>query len=157
MRYLNSLSVALVSVGLVAGSAIAQTTEQAATEENPNAEIVRQIENETGSGAAELKPNTMGEAAATAQTDQPIGSGAAIEWVGKPLAAVDGTKVGTVSEVLVDENGAVTAVKAKVGGIFGFFAREVSIPASRIIVERDGMVVAELSAEEITSAPRASG
>lgn len=93
--------------------------------------------------------NRAGEAAATAQSAPPIGSGAAIEWVGKPLAAIDGTEVGTVSEVVTDEAGAVTEVRARVGGIFGLFARQVSIPAASIILEQNGRLVAEMSAEQI--------
>ncbi|MEJ8572692.1 PRC-barrel domain-containing protein [Microbaculum marinum] len=165
MTITRLLPVLFISVGLAGGTAVAQSAseqtdadrmaiDQMETDDNPNAEIVRQIEDETGEGDAAPTANTLGEAAATAQTEQPIGSGAAVEWVGKPIAAVDGTKVGTVSEVKIDGNGAVTEIHAKIGGLFGLFAKEVAIPAERIILERDGMIISELSQDDINAAPR---
>jgi hypothetical protein len=105
--------------------------------------------------------NTMGEAAATAQSSHqvsvPLGSGAALEWVGKPVAAIDGTKVGTVSEVRTNDKGTVTEVRARVGGLFGLFTREIAIPVARILLEQNGTLVAEMSVEEIEQARPVSG
>ena len=157
------LPVLILSTALAGGSAIAQTSDETPSQANPNQAIEQQIEAETSAGSAQPEmntqpnKNTLGEAAATAQTNEPIGSGAAIEWVGKPIAAIDGTKVGTVSEVMIDQTGAVTEVRAKVGGLFGLFTREVAIPAARIILEQNGTLVAEMSADEIKKAPTVSG
>ena len=118
-----------LSAVLAAGAAIAQTPER----------------------------NTLGEAAATAQTQEPIGSGAAAEWVGSRITAMDGTEIGTVSRVIVDDNGFVTEVRARVGGLFGLFTREVSIPIARILLEQSGALVAEMSAEEIRKARPVNG
>jgi|GEM_PF-3058633 len=103
--------------------------------------------------------NTLGEAAATAQSQQtdPIGSGAVLEWVGKPLAAEDGTKVGTVSQVMTNERGAVMEVRATISALFGLFSREVSIPAARILLEQDGVLIAEMSVDEIKTSPTVRG
>ena len=141
---------------LATASAIAQTSEPSgeplgaqAGELTPNQAIEQQVER-----------NTLGEAAATARSqasgEAPVGSGATIEWIGSPIAAIDGTEVGTVSDVIVDGNGAVTEVRARVGGIFGLFSREVAIPAERIILEQNGILVAEMSVEEIRQARPAS-
>lgn len=112
----------------------------------------------TGAASAQSpERNTLGEAAATAQTQEPIGSGATVEWVGSPIAAIDGTEVGTVSRVIVDQNGLVTEVRARVGGIFGLFTREVAIPIARILLEQNGTLVAEMSAEEIRKARPVNG
>jgi hypothetical protein len=140
---------------IVAGGAAAQTS----TQQAPNQVIEKQIEERTAPATATTpNQNTMGEAAATAQTNAPIGSGAAVEWVGKPLAAIDGTKVGTVSEVKTDQSGTVTEIRAKIGGLFGWlFTREIAIPASSILLERDGSLVAEMSADEIKRTPSVSG
>mgnify|MGYP001087614467 CR=1 FL=1 len=151
------LPVLILSTALAGGSAIAQTSDETPSQANPNQAIEQQIEAETSAGTVQPEKNTLGEAAATAQTNEPIGSGAAIEWVGKPIAAIDGTKVGTVSEVMIDQTGAVTEVRAKVGGLFGLFTREVAIPAARIILEQNGTLVAEMSADEIKKAPTVSG
>ncbi len=151
------LPVLVVSTALAGGGAIAQTSGETPNAANPNQAIEQQIEAETSAGTAEPERNTLGEAAATAQTSEPVGSGAAIEWVGKPIAAIDGTKVGTVSEVMIDQTGAVTEVRAKVGGLFGLFTREVAIPAARIILEQNGTLVAEMSADEIKKAPTVAG
>lgn len=151
------LSHVLVASTLIAGgNAIAQEqTNQLPTQ---NQLIEKQVEERTAPTASVPEQNTMGEAAATAQTNPPIGSGAVVEWVGKPLAAIDGTKVGTVSDVKTDQSGAVTEVRAKIGGLFGWlFTREISIPASSIILEQDGTLVAEMSAEEIERTPPISG
>lgn len=156
-----------ISAVLAGSAALAQTADAPAQPESPNQAIEQQIENRTNDGVptaaappSELnsqETNTLGEAAATAQTAPVIGSGAAMEWIGMPIAAIDGTRVGTVSEVMTDQNGAVTEVHAKVGGLFGLFARIVAIPAASIIMDRDGMLVAEMSAEQIKGAPAISG
>ncbi len=147
------LPVLILSTAFAGGGALAQSSGETSNAANPNQAIEQQIEAETSADTAQGETNTLGEAAATAQTSEPIGSGAALEWVGKPIAAIDGTKVGTVSEVMIDQNGAVTEVRAKVGGLFGLFTREVAIPAARIILEQNGTLVAEMSAEEIKKTP----
>ena len=138
----------VLATTLAATSAVAQTGEQS-NQQAHNQAIQQQVER-----------NTLGEAAATARSEAsseaPVGSGATIEWIGSPIAAIDGTEVGTVSDVIVDGNGAVTEVRARVGGIFGLFSREVAIPAERIILEQNGTLVAEMSVEEIRKARPAS-
>jgi len=163
-RYMPAIAISAILAGsaALAQTAFAQTAEPpAAAQETPNQAIERQIEARTGDGTSDGAPdterNTLGEAAATAQSAPVIGSGAALEWVGKPIAAIDGTTVGTVTEVVVDQNGAVTEVHAKVGGLFGLFAQEVSIPAASILLERDGTLVAEMSAEQIKTARKIRG
>lgn len=70
-------------------------------------------------------------------------------WVGKTLVSADGDEVGTITAVLLDDQGAITTVRAHVGGFFGLFGREITLPAQSIILEQEDRVFAELSAEEI--------
>ena len=77
------------------------------------------------------------------------GSGAAIEWIGKPLVSSDGSEVGTVREVTVDTGGMVSEIHADIGsGFLGMFTETVSIPAARILLEQEGKLLAEMSADE---------
>lgn len=82
------------------------------------------------------------------------GSGAAEEWIGNPVVAADGEEVAVVTEVVTDTSGAVEEVHARVGGFLGMFTDTVVIPVARIILEEDGRLIAEMSADEIQSAPR---
>lgn len=87
------------------------------------------------------------------------GTGAAIEWIGLPLTASDGSVIGTVSAVDTDGAGAVTGVRVRVGGggPLGLGTREMTIPMARIVLQDSDRLVSEVTVEEIRAALGTNG
>lgn len=70
--------------------------------------------------------------------------------IGKPLAAEDGTEVGTVVGVVRQSNGKVTEIHAEIGGVLGFGATRIAIEPEKATVSPDGeKLIAEKSAEAL--------
>lgn len=94
---------------------------------------------ETATGMAPAAPaagDTLAEGQTAAVTARPD------ELVGLPLVTLDGTSVGEVTAVQTQSNGQLSAVETKVGGILGFGAKKVVLPASKISVDADSVIVA---------------
>ncbi|SHL67739.1 PRC-barrel domain-containing protein [Roseibium suaedae] len=97
-------------------------------------------------------PASGAQASGQIQTDgqisgQASGQTAAVtatpeELVGLPVVTLDGTSVGEVTAVQTQSNGQLSAVETKVGGILGFGAKKVVLPASEINIDADAVIVA---------------
>jgi sporulation protein YlmC with PRC-barrel domain len=74
------------------------------------------------------------------------------ELLGAPVFTSDGTEVGEVADLLVDEEGQISRLRMKTGALLGIGTRTVEIPGGAFIVLR-GAVVLELPAESVVSLP----
>lgn len=66
---------------------------------------------------------------------------------GKDIVTRDGETIGEVSRVLSNPGGQVLAVETEIGGFLGIGAQTVTIPADRLTVMTDAVVVAMTKAE----------
>ena len=74
------------------------------------------------------------------------------ELLGAPVFASDGTEVGEVADLLVDEEGQIVRLRMKTGALLGIGTRTIEIPGGVFIVLR-GAVVLELPAESVEALP----
>ena len=77
---------------------------------------------------------------------------ATAELLGAPVFASDGTEVGEVADLLVDEEGQITRLRMKTAALLGIGTRTIELPGGAFIVLR-GAVVLELPAEAVQSLP----
>jgi sporulation protein YlmC with PRC-barrel domain len=71
----------------------------------------------------------------------------------------NGTKIGEVSDIILDANNKATAVVVGVGGFLGIDETRVAIPMSKISFTRDGAnfkVIAKVTKDELKAAQKAS-
>ena len=74
------------------------------------------------------------------------------ELLGAPVFASDGTEVGEVADLLVDEEGQISRLRMKTGTLLGIGTRTIEIPGGVFIILR-GAVVLELPAESVEALP----
>jgi sporulation protein YlmC with PRC-barrel domain len=74
------------------------------------------------------------------------------ELLGAPVFASDGTEVGEVADLLVDEEGQISRLRMKTGALLGIGARTIESPAGAFIVLR-GALVLELPADSVEALP----
>jgi sporulation protein YlmC with PRC-barrel domain len=74
------------------------------------------------------------------------------ELLGAPVFASDGTEVGEVADLLVDEEGQIARLRMKTGALLGIGMRTIEIPGGAFVVLR-GAVVLELPAESVEALP----
>ena len=75
-----------------------------------------------------------------------------LELVGAPVFTADGTQVGEVADISIDEEGRPTRLLVKRGAILGFGVHVVRIPDGAFTALR-GAVVINLSANAVKSLP----
>ena len=71
----------------------------------------------------------------------------------------DGTKIGDVSDLVLDGENRATAIIVGVGGFLGIDEKHIAIPISKVTFERDGRtlrVVADITKDELKKAEKSS-
>jgi sporulation protein YlmC with PRC-barrel domain len=90
----------------------------------------------------------------TQQTDQ---ERLASKWIGQPLSNQANESVGSVSDLVIGQNGQIDAVVVGVGGFLGIGEKMVAIPFSAVqaATDSDGntKLVVQLSKDELNKAP----
>ncbi|KAB1078546.1 PRC-barrel domain-containing protein [Methylobacterium soli] len=89
-----------------------------------------------GAGAAQAQePSQDGHRFLTAS---PAGAIRASKLIGLPVTGQDHVKVGSIEDVLVDDNGRVLAVLIGVGGFLGIGEKRVAVPYQDLALNTDG-------------------
>ncbi|MBD8893248.1 PRC-barrel domain-containing protein [Roseibium litorale] len=110
----------------VSGNALTQAP-------SSGAQATGQIQTD-GQTSAQTSTKTSGQTSAVTANPE--------ELVGLPVLTLDGTSVGEVTAVQTQSNGQLSAVETKIGGILGFGAKKVVLPASEINIDADAVIVA---------------
>lgn len=146
MRFLFPLSAMAL---LIAGTALAQTTDPPTDPEIPDA-VERQLSEPAAGGQPAPPPAT-----ADFLASQDAGQIRAGNIIGKSVIDRDGEEIGKVADVLMDQDGRIVGLVINTGGFLGIGARPVGIPwqnagdaagAEQIRVDYSG--------EELSQAPQ---
>jgi sporulation protein YlmC with PRC-barrel domain len=71
-----------------------------------------------------------------------------------PVVDANGEDVGTLADLLIDQDGAIDRAIVEVGGFLGFGAKSVALDIDRLTVaEGDGEIVVDVTAQELETMP----
>lgn len=160
-RVLATTALALV----LASPTFAQTSseEPAGAEQGAQTEAADTEQSEQGGAAAQTEQPAAGEAATdegkqppgeAVVTEQSEGEVLAAELIGMSLTNPQKEEIGSVSDLIVDDEGKLTGVVVGVGGFLGIGAKKVGVSFDQIeFSPEENIAVVHLSREELENAP----